>query len=324
MTNENVPAKRDPRMMFMQWVDGQSVHLKTALEGTGVKASDVVRALKTQAMQNPDMMAVTKQSLWLAILRACRDGLIPDGTEGAIVPFKDKATFIPMYQGLLRQFRRSGKFKSIYADVVREGDEFDFRITEDGPRLNHVPGDGSGKVIKAYATAVSLDGGKFVTVLPLKELNKIKRMSRAKSGPWQDWEEEMQKKTALRRLSKILPNVRDLPPDEDDDEIEKLSQITIEQEPQRPRLVGAEALDEFAGGSPEESAADATAEGSGDGDSEGGAVPATSESEYDAYQRGKLDRSKGVQQRGIPGELREPARSAEAIAWTKGWKGEPL
>ena len=46
-----------------------------------------------------------------------------------------------MYQGLLRRFRRSGNFKWVKADVVREGEEFAHYIDEAGEHFRHVPGD---------------------------------------------------------------------------------------------------------------------------------------------------------------------------------------
>ena len=43
-----------------------------------------------------------------------------------------------------------------------------------------------------------------------------------------------------------------------------------------------------------------------------------------AWQRGKYDKEHGRARSAVPVELRKPERAAEALAWAKGWVGEPL
>jgi hypothetical protein len=121
------------------------------------------------------------QSLWLACMRACRDNLLPDGREGAIVPYKSNAQWIPMYQGLLKRFRQSGQCKWITANVVRQGEVFEHWIDENGEHFRHVPGisDGVAPSSKSYAAALTKDGAFYVAVMTLAEINKVKAMSKA-------------------------------------------------------------------------------------------------------------------------------------------------
>jgi recombinational DNA repair protein RecT len=157
-------------------------------------------------------MACDRPSLWTACMRAAQSGLLPDGVEGAIVPYGTKATWIPMYQGLLKQFRNSGEFKWIAAGIVYEGEQYHHFIDENGEHFYHQPEHGEGKIRRIYALATTKDGGKFICDMSPAEVAKRANMSRAKrdDAPWKTWPEEMMKKTALRQLAKYLPKSSDV------------------------------------------------------------------------------------------------------------------
>jgi len=210
-------TKKNELMIMRDFINSRRSDITLALP-PDIKYEQILQAITVSAALNPDILACTKQSLYFAVLHACRDGLLPDGKEGAIVPFKDKAQFIPMYQGLLRRFRRSGKFKSVSAHVVREGEEFSYFIDENGPHLRHIPGDNfDAPIVRVYARASTLDGGIFIDVMSKAEVDKHRKMSRAsrEDRPWEKWPEEMTKKTAIIRMSKYLPDARDILPNED-------------------------------------------------------------------------------------------------------------
>jgi recombination protein RecT len=213
MTNTELTKREDrsPMVILRDRLLSREAELHAALP-SDIPVAAFVRAVMTSVQLNPDILACEWSTLWLACMRACRDGLLPDGVEGAIVPYKSTATFIPMYQGLLRRFRRSGQFKWITAGLVRKGEEFSHHIDENGEHFLHVPGDSfDAPIEKIYALATTKDGGVFATVLTMAEANKIRAMSKATrdDSPWKMWESEMLKKTALRRLAKVLPSARD-------------------------------------------------------------------------------------------------------------------
>jgi recombination protein RecT len=101
---------------------------------------------------------------------------------------------------------RSGRVTSIKAEVVFSNDSFtySFGLSE---TLEHVPADGErGRPTHAYAYALLKDGGHAFEVMTVAEVERIRGRSRAgQSGPWvSDWE-MMARKTAIRRLAKLLP-----------------------------------------------------------------------------------------------------------------------
>jgi len=82
--------------------------IEHALEGSGTSADRFIRAAVTTAMMQPELVSdVSFQSLWVALLEACRDGLLPDGRQGWIIPYKGKARWQKSYRGMLDRFEQS-------------------------------------------------------------------------------------------------------------------------------------------------------------------------------------------------------------------------
>jgi recombination protein RecT len=243
-------ANKPPIVVLRERLESRRDELKNSLP-SDISPERFIRAIITAAQVDSNILACTWQSLWLACMRACRDGLLPDGREGAIIAFKSSASFVPMYAGLLKRFRRSGQFHWIKADVVRQGEEFYHFVDENGEHIRHVPGDSiEAPITRVYALARTRDGGLFATVMPIAEVNKIRAMSRAtrEDSPWNTWFAEMAKKTALRRLSKVLPSEGDMPDDDlpEYDPPAMAPQIVPTHPPESHVRGAAAALDQFA------------------------------------------------------------------------------
>lgn len=168
-------------------------------------------AVIAKAIQNnPD-------SFLVAYMASVTLDLMPNTPEGLayIIPYGDKVQFQTGYKGLIKLARRSGEIKSISAELVFNGDEFD---VEFGTRrgIHHRPKLDIDRtdyklVTNAYATASLTNGEDVFVVMTRKELDKIK--STAKAGntdsPWQKWPERQAIKTVLKRLTQVLPSGAD-------------------------------------------------------------------------------------------------------------------
>lgn len=171
-----------------------------------------MRVVMTAVQNNPDLLRTDRRSLFNAAMRAAQDGLLPDGRDGAIVPYKGDAQWMPMIGGIRKKVRNSGEIVSWDVQAVYENDDFDFQLGDD-PMIYHKPKLGDrGKIIAVYSIATLKGGEKSRDVMGIDEVEKIRAISRSKNGPWANptFYPEMAKKTVARRHSKVLPMSTDL------------------------------------------------------------------------------------------------------------------
>ena len=163
---------------------------------------------------SPALTQCTQTSLISAIIQTVQLGLQP-GNIGHVylVPFNNKGVrevqLIVGFRGLCELVNRSGRAVVLSAEVVKENDLFEYEMGLT-PRLKHIPASGErGKAIGVYAIAKNLDANEKVFVyLQEIEIEKIRASSKAKNSeysPWTTWPDEMRKKSAVKRLCKLLP-----------------------------------------------------------------------------------------------------------------------
>jgi recombination protein RecT len=174
-----------------------------------------VRVVQTAVQNEPRLLECERKSLYAECMKAATDGLIPDGREAALTFFKDNkrgvtvAKYMPMIGGILKKVRNSGELASIGAHVIYEHDEFAYWVDEKGEHVKYTPllfGE-RGKRIGAFAFATTKSDGFYFEPMTETQIMSVKAVSKAReSGPWSGpFEDEMWRKTALRRLAKRLP-----------------------------------------------------------------------------------------------------------------------
>lgn len=172
------------------------------------------RVVMTAVQSNYLLLQADQMSLLKSCMEAAADGLLPDGREGAIVPYKDRrnnrvvAQWQPMVWGLVKLVRQSGELRDIGVEIVRDSDKFERWIDEDGPHFKHTPSMTSdGAPVGVYAYARTKDGGFYIEYMSWTEIEKFRSLSKAKSedGPWATWLDEMAKVRPIKRLCKRLP-----------------------------------------------------------------------------------------------------------------------
>lgn len=149
------------------------------------------------------------ESIRSAIINVALVGatLNPGLQQAFLVPRKGKACLDLSFRGLVRIATESGGVTDIDATVVHEQDQFYYEQGMD-PVLKHIPSleDDPGRFKFVYAIATLPGGMKKFIVLNEKEIEKVKATSAAKQGPWIEWYEEMARKTAVKKLFKLLPS----------------------------------------------------------------------------------------------------------------------
>ena len=177
-----------------------------------------IRVAITAITKTPKLAQCDQASFFGALLTLSQFGLEPDGRRAHLIPFENRrrgvteCQLIIDWKGLAELAMRSGIVANLHADVVREGDLFDYSA---GKLKTHVPWfirrdaakpEKAGDIFAVYAVAEFRDGSTKADVMSLDEVDAVRARSRAgQSGPWVSDYNEMAKKTVFRRLSKWLP-----------------------------------------------------------------------------------------------------------------------
>lgn len=173
-----------------------------------VTVEKFLRVAMTALQQNPGLVNMDRNSLFAAVVTSAQLGLLPDAQlgEAYFVPFKGKVTLIPGYRGLLK-LARQGDIGFVEAELIHERDETTFVLGDDSRFEAIVNWRDRGEPVAVYAVAKFRDGTIAARVVMTKaEVDTIRSRSQAANGPaWSENWPEMAKKTALRRLFKLLP-----------------------------------------------------------------------------------------------------------------------
>ncbi|HTQ48756.1 MAG TPA: recombinase RecT [Polyangiaceae bacterium] len=187
---------------------------------------EITRCTLLAASRNPKIASCTTDSILRCMMDAAIVGIRPGGTMGRgwLIPrwnSKIKAyelTFDPGWRGLADIARRSKVVRDIDARAVYRRDHF--RVIEGtSPRIEHEPSeaDDPGEIVAAYAVAHFTEDHTKFEVLRRRDLDKIMAASTSRDektgelvGPWVEWEEEMARKSAVRRICKHLPYQEEL------------------------------------------------------------------------------------------------------------------
>lgn len=183
--------------------------------GSEADAKRLYVSAMTYITNKPDLMKADQKSLQQCIMQSATLGLYP-GVLGECdyLTFKGVAKFIPGYMGLIKLAIQSEVVSDISANVVYERDLFDY-MEGTGAFISHRKYLGSrkdrGDRVCVYAIGNMRAGGsKFVIMTP-EEVLAVKAKSMAKNSEYSPWnttvddEDEMWKKTAIKRLTKLLP-----------------------------------------------------------------------------------------------------------------------
>src|ERR1019366_1512046 len=127
-----------------------------------------------------------------------------------LIPRKGKVCLDISYMGLTALAIESGAIKWAQAEIVRENDIFKFTGIGEKPLHDYHPfATTRGKIVGAYCVAKT-NQDEFISVqMNIADVYKLRDRSESwqagKASPWKSDEEEMIKKTVIRRASKSWP-----------------------------------------------------------------------------------------------------------------------
>ena len=165
------------------------------------------KIIREALLNNPDIVSASEQSLAQAVAKCCRDNIIPDGDQGALVIFGGQAVAMPMVSGIL-QMAVEDLEAEIRSGVVYQGDNVEviegvgpnvdpqIRVTSDASIFTSRKGEG---VIGAYLW-VKLPEEKTARLILFSsdDIRRARAASRAQNGPWKTWPDRMAEKACIK------------------------------------------------------------------------------------------------------------------------------
>lgn len=180
----------------------------------------LIRVAMTALSKNPKLGQCTQTSLLGSIIQASQLGLEPNTPLGHsyLVPFynKDKkcheVQLITGYRGLVDLANRTGRIDDIVANPVYTNDSFEYEYGLNH-FLKHKPSKNENGELECFYAYCHIRGGGFhFVVMSLKQVEAIRLRSKSGSDEhgnpsfiWKSDYIEMGCKTAVRKLSKMLP-----------------------------------------------------------------------------------------------------------------------
>lgn len=203
----------------------------------GASQERFTQAVVAALLHRPDIFAeCDRNSVYNAIVEAAKDGLLPDGRHGALVPFNTKAgprcQFLIMPEGIIDKLAGIGI--TAYAVSVYAGDKIRIWNDDTGQHVDHEPATFGqrGERIGAFACArIRATGVTYVEAMNMEDLEAPRRVTKSKNkdgkliGPWADFPDRMEQKTCLHRICKRLPNVSMV---EDEEFRDERGPVTVE------------------------------------------------------------------------------------------------
>ena len=184
------------------------VNLNAALlERSGYSQEAYCRVVLNAMVQTPQIAECDTGSLQQALLSAMNSGLVPDGKEAVIVPYKGKATLLTCIKGMIKLVQQATPGTVLRVMAVFADDKWDYAEGMH-PQLDHVPNPTASQapehLIYVYATA-RIPGAfdPMYDVMSRGEIDRYRAYSR--SPAWGTNFVEQAKNPVLRRLLKRLP-----------------------------------------------------------------------------------------------------------------------
>lgn len=205
----SVPSTQKPKRDFLTLLEQNRDEIAKVLPAH-VPVDRVCRVARSAYMTDAYVQRCSPASILLAVSKACELGLEPGGARkhAYLVPFKDECTLIVGFQGMLELARRSNQYRKIDTHLVYENEHFR-QAPHLTPPFEHFPLiRDRGEIVAAYSYIVLKTGEESLEVMPVEELEAIRRRlpDRQKNSPaWRDYKGEMYRKLVLKRHLKRMP-----------------------------------------------------------------------------------------------------------------------
>lgn len=161
----------------------------------------------------PTLKNCSEQSIKEAVVFCAVNGLLPGKHYGQcyILPFKNTATFVAGYRGLVLIAKRAGVFKDLNAGIIKSMDKFKFGFKDGKPVFefeeNILEYENKDNVpIGVWVHALLPDGTFKADKFMKPYIEKCKNVSPSKEKTvWKNWPDQQWIKTGIKRFTTMMP-----------------------------------------------------------------------------------------------------------------------
>lgn len=154
----------------------------------------------------------TQESIANSLLDMVVQGLNPAKTQCYFIPYGNQLKMTRSYFGTQKVVKSLNNVVDIWANVIYDGDSFDYEIDNDGRErlVDHRTSfaNRDNKILGAYAIVKTTDQGELLTVMTMKEIEASWSQARTKNVQ-QKFPQEMAKRTVINRAAKAFINTSD-------------------------------------------------------------------------------------------------------------------
>jgi len=208
MGQQNLPEKLTTDLIRSK-VEDQFVSIVESTQN-GLNFDKEISFAMQAVQNNPKLLGCDRATVYTAIYNVALTGVTLNPKLGYchLVPRGKTCVLDISYRGLSKVLTDSLSVKNIEAHVVYRNDLFDMEMGTKS-YLIHKPElvEERGEKIGSYSLATLNDGTKVFLFMRKDEIEKIKSKAMTKAI-WNEWEDEMWKKTVIKRHFKTLPKTQ--------------------------------------------------------------------------------------------------------------------
>lgn len=160
----------------------------------------------------PALEACTRESIANSLLDMVTQGLSPAKTQCYFIVYGTQLQLNRSYFGTQAVLKRLTNVKDIWANVIFDGDVFDYEIDRGREKLvKHETAfqNRDNDILGAYAVVQTEDDEEILTVMTRKEINASWGQSKTSQGVHKKFPQEMAKRTVINRAAKAFINTSD-------------------------------------------------------------------------------------------------------------------
>jgi len=177
-----------------------------------LKSAYLILSEQTDNSGKPVLQSCSRESIANALLNMVVQGLSPMKKQGAFVPYNGKLQWQTEYHGNIALAKRYGGVREVAANVIYEGDVFEYVINAKTGRKEIIKHEQKfenidiNKIKGAYAVLVLQDGSTFVEVMNMIQIQTSwnQGASKGNSPAHRNFKDEMAKKTVINRACKLF------------------------------------------------------------------------------------------------------------------------